>query len=254
MIQSKDPQERVRAAIVLLATVGTIAFNALAAMGYVNGITPDMISKKYETIITPAGYAFSIWSLIYLGITAFSIYQMLPSQLARFRGVRTIYVISCLFNCGWIYFWHRDQTAICMVLIVGLLITLVMILIKLRDAASPGSALLTKAPFGIYAGWVTAASIVSIAILLKAQNVEMSAAVWNIFGAVGIILAAALAVVARVWIKNYVYPLAVAWAVSAIAVKQSGNTPIVVAAAFAAVICLVTSGSIVTSLKDSTSE
>ena len=59
---------------------------------------------------------------------------------------------------------------------------------------------------------------------------------------------------ARVWLRNYLFPLAIAWAVSSIAVKQSGNTAIVVAAAVATVIGLVTAGSIVTSLKDSTNK
>ena len=59
-------------------------------------------------------------------------------------------------------------------------------------------------------------------------------------------------VAARVWLGNFVFPLAISWAVSAIAVKQSGNTTIVVAAAFAAVTALVTAGSVVTTLKDST--
>src|SRR5690242_11772592 len=73
--------ERIRSVLVLLATSATIAFNWMSAVGYVNGTTPAMISAKYPTIVTPAGYAFAIWSLIYFGLIAFSIYQVLPSQI-----------------------------------------------------------------------------------------------------------------------------------------------------------------------------
>jgi hypothetical protein len=69
-----------------------------------------------------------------------------------------------------------------------------------------------------------------------------------------IIAAAAIALVERIVLGNFVFPLAIAWGLTAIAIKQSGNTPIVVAAAFGTVACLVTAGSIVTKLKDSTSE
>ena len=56
--------DKFRSYLVPLATLGTIAFNWLAAVGRVNGVSPDVISDKYPTPITPAGYAFSIWSLI----------------------------------------------------------------------------------------------------------------------------------------------------------------------------------------------
>src|SRR5580765_5775754 len=94
-------EDRIRAVLVIVATTATLVFNALAATGYVNGITPAAISAKYPTVLTPAGYAFSIWSLIYLGLLAFSIYQILPANLARYRAVRPLYVFSCVLNCSW---------------------------------------------------------------------------------------------------------------------------------------------------------
>ena len=64
--------DKFRAALVLAATLGTIAFNWLAAVGRIGGVTPDEVSAKFPTPITPAGYAFSIWSLIYVGLLVFS--------------------------------------------------------------------------------------------------------------------------------------------------------------------------------------
>jgi hypothetical protein len=55
-------------------------------------------------------------------------------------------------------------------------------------------------------------------------------------------------------LRDYFFPLAVAWALTAIAVKQSGNTAIVVATAVGVVICIVTAGTVVVNLKDSSSE
>lgn len=243
-----------RATLVIVATIATIAFNGLAAAGLVNGVTPDVISDKYPTVLTPAGYAFSIWSLIYLGMAAFSVYQFLPANLVRFRPVRSLYIFSCLLNCAWIYFWHRDQIGFCLLLIFTLLVALLFLLILFGWIGSSGGSLFTKTPFGIYAGWVTAASLVNFVVFLKHEGVEFSTLAWNSLGVMLIALGASIAVIVRWKLKNYLYPLAIGWALTAIAIKQSSNTAIVVACAVGVVICLVTAGSFVVDLKDSTSE
>ncbi len=254
MAETGKFQDQMRAVLVIVATIATIVFNGLAATGRVNDVTPEVISDKYPTVLTPAGYAFSIWSLIYLGMAAFSIYQMLGANLLRFRPVRSLYIFSCLLNCGWIYFWHRDQIGVCLIFIFALLVTLILMLILFKRMGSQNGSLFTKVPFGIYAGWVTAASLVNFVIFLKYKDVELSNSAWSVLGVLLILCAAALAVIVRLKLKNYFFPLAIAWALTAIAVKQGGHTAIVVAAALGVVICLVTSGSVVTSLKDSTSE
>ncbi len=254
MTETPTSHDRMRAVLVIVATIGTIVFNALSAMGRINGVTPDAISAKYETVLTPAGYAFSIWSLIYVGLIGFSIYQLLPANIARFRSVRSVYIASCVLNCGWIFFWHREQIGVCLAVIVALAVSLLLINVKFRKPDSLKESLFTKAPFGIYFGWVTCASIVNFAVFLAYMGVTMPDGASAAFGVACLVLAAGLAVIVRWRLSNYLYAVAVAWALTAIAVKQSGNTPIVIAAAFGAVTCLVTAGSVVTTLKDSTSE
>ena len=95
-----NTSERIRQFSVIAATVGVIVFNYLAASGALGGIETGAVSDKYPTLVTPAGYAFAIWSLIYLGIVAFSIYQALPKNLERFRFLRTVYILSCAANCA----------------------------------------------------------------------------------------------------------------------------------------------------------
>ena len=252
MTTQVNSQDRMRSILVMVATIATIAFNGLSATGYVNGVTPEVISNKYPTVLTPAGYAFTIWSVIYIGMLAFSVYQMLLNNLARFRVVRSLYIVSCLLNCAWIYFWHRDQIAICLVLIFALLVSLIGLLILFRSPGSDVGPLFTKTPFGIYAGWVTAAALVNFAIFLKYMGVSFSASVWNVLGVTFLTLAAGLAVVMRLKLKNYLYALAIAWAATAIAVKQSGNTAIVVAASICVIICLVMAVSFVMDQKSTT--
>src|SRR4030095_3687509 len=165
--------DRIRSILVLAATAGVMVFNWLSATGRL-GSDSSEISAKYSTLLTPAAYAFSIWTLIYLGLAAFSIYQLLPENLTRFRAVRSFYIFSCALNCAWLYFWHREQLVICFVIIVALGITLAVICYQLRDPESLRDTWAAKAPFGLYFGWISAATLVNFAIVLKFVNVGLS--------------------------------------------------------------------------------
>ena len=248
MTEPGSGAERFRSYLVPLATLGTIAFNWLAAMGRVHGVTPSDISDKYPTPVTPAGYAFSIWTLIYVGVIAFSVYQLLPANIVRFRRIRSLYILTCALNCGWIYMWHSDQIAICLLLIALLSACLFLINRDLRETNGLGEYWLAKAPFSIYFGWVTTATLVNFAVLLVHWDLAISSAAWTWVGIGLILLAAALGVIIRIRLINYLYPLAVAWALAAIGVEQSGQTLVVIAAAIGLIVCLVATLSFVVGL------
>lgn len=245
--------DRIRAFLVLAATLGTIAFNWIASAGYVGGVTPAEVSDRYPTVITPAGYAFTIWTLIYLGLLAFSIYQALPPNIGRFLQVRSLYIFSCALNCAWIFFWHSDQIAICLAIISVLLVVLILINFKTRETASAVESLLVNGPFGLYLGWVACASLVNLAVFLVYAKIDLGNSAF-VFGATVLLLAAAFAVLVRIRLTNYFVPAAVAWALTAIAVKQSGKTLIVAAAAVGVVACLIAAFSFVLNLKSSSHE
>ncbi len=251
MTETISGTDRLRAILVLLATIGTIVFNTLAANGLVGGVTPAEISDRYPTPITPAGYAFAIWSVIYLGLVIFSIYQLLPTKMGRFRSIRSLYIISCALNCGWIYFWHNNQIGLCLGIISALLLTLFFINWRLKQTTSLGEYWFVKAPFSIYFGWVTAATLVNFAIFLRSINADISNGTWITIAVILIALAATLGVIIRFRLSNYLYPLAIAWALTAIGVKQSGQTIIVFMTAFGTIACLIATLSFVVNLPSS---
>lgn len=241
--------EKIRQILVIIATVGTIVFNWLAATGILGGVATNVISDKNPTNITPAGYAFAIWSLIYLGLIVFSIYQALPKNAERFRSIRTVYIISCVLNCAWLYFWSQEALIVCLGVIILLLATLYIINSKLQITESYGEFWFVKFPFGIYFGWVTAATLVNLMIALVSQKVEIANSLY--FSAAFIFIAAILGVLIRIKLINYFYPLAIAWALTAIAVKQSGKTLIVVTCAFGVIACLIATLSFVMKMPSS---
>ena len=68
----------------IVAYIMTLIVNGLAGSTTIIGgkLTAD-ISDANPTFITPAGYVFSIWGVIYILLGAFVIYQVLPSQKGK---------------------------------------------------------------------------------------------------------------------------------------------------------------------------
>ena len=233
--------QRFKQFLVIIATVGVILINYFAGIGYINNITPEVISAKYPTFVTPSGYAFAIWGLIYLSLIAFSIYQALPSQTdnPRFRNIRTIYIANCAANCLWIYLWHYDSILAALAVMFVLLLTLVLINVNLRNTQSMAETWLARIPFSLYFGWVTVATILNFSIALVFLGVNTTESTSIILSAILIVVATILGILIRFKLALFAYPLAIAWALTAIAVKQSGKTAIVVCAAFGVIALLV---------------
>lgn len=236
--------QRIKQILVVVATFGVIFVNYFAARGFINQRTPEAISDKYPTLVTPSGYAFAIWSLIYLGLVVFSIYQALPQNAARYAKIRTVYILNCTANCAWIYLWHYEQIPASLVVMFALLGTLVFINSKLLQTESAGEYWLARVPFNIYFGWITMAAILNFTVALVYLNVNFSDQATSVLAAVLIVAAALIGFAVRFGMRNFAYPLAVAWALTAIAVKQSGHTLIVVCAAFCVIALLVAALSI----------
>lgn len=241
MDSKQNRTEKIRQILVVLATVGVIVINYLAAKGSINNVTVGEISDKYPTLVTPAGYAFSIWGLIYLGMILFSLYQALPSQTANlhFLRTRTIYIASCVANCAWIYFWVHERILLATAMIFILLAALAFINLNLRGANSIMETWLARVPFSLYFGWVTAAAIINAAVALIFTGVEASNTTATVWACILIVAATVLGVLIRLKLSIAAYALAIAWAVTAIAVKQSGRTLIVTLCAFSVVALLI---------------
>lgn len=233
--------QRIKQTLVIIATVGVFAINYLAAKGFINNRTPEAISDSYPTAITPAGYAFSIWALIYLGLAVFSIYQALPKNAEKFIRVRSLYIQSCVANCLWLYLWHYDQILASIAVMFILLGLLVLINLDLMKNDSTADYWIARVPFNLYLGWITAATILNFTIALVYLGVTASDLTTPVLACILLIAATVLGVVLRPGFSNSAYPLAIAWALTAIAVKHGGQTLIVSIASLCVGILLVSS-------------
>lgn len=233
--------ERVKQFLVFIATAAVIFVNYLAAAGRINDATPGEISDKFPTLLTPAGYAFAIWSFIYVGLIVFSVYQALPSQAAnpRFRRIRAVYILNCAANCAWIFLWHHERIWAALAAIFMILGTLAFINANLQNKNDAGETWAARVPFGLYFGWVTVAAVLNSTVALVSSGVSASDFAAAVLAAILIAAVTIVAIVIRLKLSTAAYSVAVAWALTAIAVKHGGETLIVLCAAFGVIALLI---------------
>jgi|HigsolmetaAR206D_1030411.scaffolds.fasta_scaffold07266_3 hypothetical protein len=216
----------------IVAVVSVIVMNWLANTLPFNNKSTGEISDQYPVLIQPAGYAFSIWSLIYLGLIAFAVYQALPSQQdnKRIERITPYFLISCVANIAWLLTWHYEILWLNIIIMLCLLGSLIAIYLQLRGDQEPISVRerwFLWLPFSLYLGWVTVATIVNMAVVLYAAGWQDLGIVGVALTAILILTAAGIAIRMLFYSHDPAYALVVVWALIAIAVRQSANSLIV---------------------------
>lgn len=210
----------------IVAVVVTIAMNSLANIIPFNGQNTGQISDKFQVFFVPAGYVFSIWGVIYLGLVVFAVYQALPAQRDNktLAAITPLFLISCVANSVWLLLWHYNQFPLTLVFMIALLLCLIGIYVRLdigRGPVKPAVKWMLNLPFSIYLGWVTVATIANVTDVLDFVK-------WNGFGIGGETWAVIMLVVALVVAGlmaytrgDVAYLLVLVWAFAGIGVKQA---------------------------------
>ena len=248
-------RDTVRQISVLLAVIVTIAVNTLANTLPINGQTTGEISDRYPALFVPAGYVFSIWGLIYLGLAAYGLYQALPAQRdnPRLRRIGWLFVLSCLANCVWIVLWHYEQLALTVLVMLALLALLIAIYLRLdigRARPRGVERWVADLPFSIYLGWVSVATVANIASALVGAGLDGAGVLQQVSTVIMLLVAAALAAAMGFLRRDAAFMGVVVWALAGIAVRQSA-VPLVAGAAWvlAGVVLLLLLGSSLTARK-----
>ncbi|MFZ2095582.1 MAG: TspO/MBR family protein [Anaerolineales bacterium] len=218
---------------VIITILATIVVNALANILPINGQNTGAISDRFHVYFVPAGYVFSIWGVIYIGVIAYAIYQALPAQRENPRLRSTGWWISLggLANIAWIFLWHYNHFPLTLVAMLVLLGTLIITYLNLeigRSKVSASETWMARVPFSIYLGWITVATVANVTDVLDFVK-------WNRFGIapeiwMGIVLAAVLAIAMLMNFtrRDVAYALVILWALAGITVKQAGIPAVVI--------------------------
>jgi hypothetical protein len=211
---------------VVLSVLGTLVVNILANALPLNGLNTGQISDRFQVYFVPAGYVFSIWGLIYVGLIAFAIYQALPAQREnpRLRATGWWVALGGVANSAWIFLWHYEQFPLTIFAMLVLLATLIVTYLRLGiggTSVSPAETWAVRVPISVYLGWITVATVANVTSLLdylKWDGFGIAPETWML-----IILAAVLviAVLMNFTRRDVGYALVILWALAGIAIKHA---------------------------------
>ncbi|AXI44272.1 tryptophan-rich sensory protein [Sulfitobacter sp. SK011] len=186
--------------------------------------------------VQPAGYAFAIWGVIYAWLILGLGWGVLMARGdAQWHDMRVPLSLSLAFGTGWLAVAVMSPIW-ASVLIWLMLITALIALFLAPVADSPWAAW----PVGLYAGWLSAASCVSLGLLAAGYGWLDQTTAALIFVGLAIVLGGFIQ--AALGRRAPTYGVAVIWALVAVVVANWDSTPLVayVAAGGAAVLCLPT--------------
>ena len=184
----------------VIAVIGSFVGSGAAGGTPIQEASGGALSAT-ATPIAPDVPAFSIWSVIYLGLLAYAVWQFLPKQSAAERHRRLGYWIaaSLLLNAAWILSVQFDQLWLSLPVIVALLAVLARAFVLCLRIPPAGTidAIITDGTVGLYLGWVSIATAANATALLVASGFTgfgLSADVWAVIvlavaGAVGVLIA-----------------------------------------------------------------
>lgn len=129
------------------------------------------------TRLAPAGPAFSIWSVIYLGLGVYALWQWLPSQSTRavHRRIGWLAAGSMVLNASWLLVTQQGWIWVSVGVIAVLALVLGVLLRRLTLLGGTGGVVdrvIMDGTFGLYLGWVAVATCANVTAALVADGVE----------------------------------------------------------------------------------
>lgn len=217
--------------LTVAAVLMAIAINGLSNVYPPAGKNTGEVSNTIlgGVLITPAGYAFAIWGLIYIGLIAYSIYQVLPAQRhdAILAKVSWGVIGACAFQIIWLYVFLTFHFWWSVLFMLGILVCLAFAYVQTRLARPTRKVRwLLQAPISVYFGWITIAAVVNVSGALLVSFVGpgrtslSTLSVGSTLVMMGI--SAAIATLVALKYSDATYPAVAVWALSAIAVRQAG--------------------------------
>eukprot|EP00095_Tigriopus_kingsejongensis_P008611 maker-scaffold147_size311475-snap-gene-2.14 protein:Tk08611 transcript:maker-scaffold147_size311475-snap-gene-2.14-mRNA-1 annotation:"PREDICTED: uncharacterized protein LOC101165601" len=170
----------------------TIFINSVAgALGAGSGIVHNSVgnlSRKYYTMVTPAGWVFSIWSVIYLWIMSMIIFfwvtvfrsndfgKVYLNPVVLSKSYMAVFFINLACNTAWIFIWDNELLILSSVFLFLIAVTnIVTLAILSYNIAADNHRLKSEQPgyfwsyivlsqncHGTYTAWSVIASFINL--------------------------------------------------------------------------------------------
>lgn len=238
-----------------LATLLLIVWNYVANARVLFAATVGEISDRYSSAFTPAGYAFSIWGLIFLGLLALGVFGLrrafggrgsgagleaapspstqadaaLPDhfQTAFIQRLGAPFLLAQLVCGAWLAAWLLEAIWVSLALMVALWGLLLWVIVRLNmerfDAPWPVIAFVWW-PLSLYSGWINVALFANVGAAVAAVSPRLAQT-----SALAIALAAVLVVtnLAMIFFRNMrEFSAPAVWALVAVFARHRGSSDI----------------------------
>lgn len=230
-----DPEQKKAGSRNFLQFLSPILFilvlliNYLSATGRTFPNTQAEINDQYTNLLSPAGFSFSIWSVIYLGVALTLAVRYIKGNDQRFlkeyKKLEPFNWAWMILNIGWIITFTYDQLAVSTFLIVLYAMALGYLSFKVTSTPALHDALLLlKWPIGLHFGWLIVAAfpnLTTVFVKYGLDGVGMAGVAWTVVAMILIILASLYFFRTH---ENIAIFLPALWALIGILVKQSPNS------------------------------
>jgi hypothetical protein len=214
----------------LLVVLLSIAMPVVAWMSQRGEFGPDQgtVSDRYPTLLVAAGYAFSIWGLIFALDIAYALWQASGDRRrdATLARIAPLAAAGFALTAVWMPLFSQGLFWLCVVVIFGALAATARAAVVLsRDPdPQPHQRLWAWLPLSLHAGWLSLAAFLNLAQTIVAYRLlpvdDMLG--WS---AVLYALAALVLLVLNARMRgNLAYVAAAVWGLAAVAVEQSQST------------------------------
>jgi len=160
--------------------VTQVVFNVLSTQGVFAGTDNGELSDKYRTPITPAGFTFSVWGLIYFCQAVYVVYQALPGQRSstKLDSIAPFVCLAFALNCLWLLVFSYEYLWAAFFVIASYLLSLLKVYLLLEpnylESGTPiAEVLCVWLAFSSNLAWVTVATLLNLTISLT-QLFEVS--------------------------------------------------------------------------------
>ncbi len=224
---------RTRSVIAVLTFLLTIAFAVSPFVGpSFDGFDPNQFPvPQVNPVVQPAGYAFSIWGVIYLWLIIGMGWGALKAREDfLWDDMRKPLCVSLFVGVFWLAVAHVSPVWASILIWVMLIGALVALFQAPRD-----NRWYAALPVGLYAGWLSAASCVSLGLLAAGYGWMSTHTAGLVFVGLAIVIAAG---VQSSLMRAPSYGIAVIWALIGVIVRDYATAPTVAALAAGGAIAL----------------
>lgn len=217
----------------LIGVIAVVFFNYYFNAVGINGNTMPSLSEKYDSLFTPAGYAFSIWGIIFLALFVQAIFLIVRAfkpekDQTSISQIGLGIFIANMLNILWVYAWLSEFTGVSVAIMVLILITLLSVVVRTnmeRWDAPLKIIVFIWWPICLYSGWIAVATIANISAMLV--KVGWTGGIPETTWAVVLIVVATLLGAFMIYNRNMrEFAMVIVWALIAIAVRHWGVYPL----------------------------